>query len=192
MSLKEGKYNFKNNTFLYYYSLSSQYKLNLLLLHGYSFNSSVWEKINIISKLERLNINIYAFDIPGFPHSRNKEDISLDEKLDLLNSFINRIGEPFVVLGASAGGFIAIKLSFLSNLVSNLILVGAVGLETINIDELKPSLFIWGENDNISKQIEITNKKHKVYILSNASHACYLDKPMEFNDIVIRYLLSLS
>jgi len=175
---------------VYKNSKSSFYKL--LLLHGYSFNSDVWDLINLPEVLADNFVSAYAFDIPGFPKSRNKQKVTKTEIVDALYDLYIKIstGSKITVLGSSAGAYFASSFAErYPKCVNGLILVGAVNLD-IKFDKIKAPIFgIWGSNDNISDPISgkriLEAHNAKVWIIEGASHACYLKDPDEFNNIIL-------
>lgn len=170
----------------------------IVLLHGYSFNADTWNEINLIRALSE-KYNVYAIDMPYGIRSKSDKFIAenRDEYADFLKNVFSELGivEP-ILLGASISGEIVLR--YLSNNYDATagIVIGPVGIKflmnklgRINV----PLLVIWGENDNIASlddaQLLISNvKSSELYIIKQAGHACYLDKPEEFKTIVMRFL----
>ena len=186
--------NYKGNKIVYFKSEAAGSKKNIILLHGYSFESSVWDKINLPTALNKIGYNVYAIDEPGFPKSRNKQ-ISNDLFFDFLKDFITKLGGS-CLLGSSAGGYLAAKFTEeKASLVKCLILVGAVNLnEIMSLSGVK-LLGVWGSLDNISNpesaSKELERLGGKLIIINGARHACYLDRPDDFNKIVGNFLEKL-
>jgi len=185
--------NYKGNKIVYFKSEAAGSKKNIILLHGYSFESSVWDKINLPTALNKIGYNVYAVDEPGFPKSRNKQ-ISNDLFFDFLKDFITKLGGS-CLLGSSAGGYLAAKFSEENpSLVKCLILVGAVNLNEISLSGVK-LLGVWGSLDNISNpesaSKELERLGGRLVIIKGARHACYLDRPDDFNKIVANFLEKL-
>ena len=188
MEFKKENYNGKE---IFFAESKMNEAKSIALFHGYSFESSVWEKIGLVSNLNKVGYDVYAFDMPSFPKSRNKH-IDVETFFSFFSSFAKKFGK-ISILGASAGGHLAAKFSESnSNLVENLILVGAVGLEEINLPESIKVIGIWGSEDNIYNpslaQKEIARLGGKFYLIKGARHACYLDKPDDFNKILLNEL----
>jgi len=196
----ESSFEYKGNKVKYFSNAKTQpHNKQILLLHGFSFNSKVWEEIGLIDLLEQLGYNIYALDIPGFPKSSNRFNLSEEEQVELLSQLLSKvIKKNVVILGASAGAYLSLKLAeHDSNKIKALITVGAAQLDKINWKEISTNLFgIWGGNDTISDPIEGTKifESHgaKTTIINNARHACYLDKPDEFKKAVKEFLESVK
>jgi len=182
---------YKGNKIVYFKSEAAEGKKNIVLMHGYSFESSVWDKIGLPDALNRIGYNVYAVDEPGFPKSRNKQ-ISNDLFFDFLKDFITKLGGS-CLLGSSAGGYLAAKFSEgNASLVKCLILVGAGNLNEIKSLSGINLLGVWGSLDNTfspeSASKEIERLGGKFVIINGARHACYLDKPDDFNKIVVNFL----
>jgi len=196
----EGSFEYKGNKVKYFSNSKTQpHQKQILLLHGFSFNSKVWEEIGLIDLLEQLGYNIYALDIPGFPKSSNRFNLSEEEQVELLSQLLSKvIKKKVVILGASAGAYLSLKLAeHSSNKIEALIAVGPAQLDRINWKEISTKLFgIWGSNDTISDPREGTkifeSHKAKTAIINNARHACYLDKPDEFKKVVKEFLESVK
>jgi len=182
---------YKGNKIVYFKSEAAESKKNIVLMHGYSFESSVWDKIGLPNALNKIGYNVYAVDEPGFPKSRNKQ-ISNDLFFDFLKDFITKLGGS-CLLGSSAGGYLAAKFSEENaSLVKCLILVGAGNLNEIKSLSGINLLGVWGSLDNTfspeSASKEIERLGGKFVIINGARHACYLDKPDDFNKIVVNFL----
>jgi abhydrolase domain-containing protein 14 len=192
--MKEEQFFSKGEKFIFYKNTEvSFYKL--LLLHGYSFNSDVWDLINLPEFLGKNQFSVYAFDIPGFPVSRNKKKINNIEIVNVLYELCLKItSKKITILGSSAGSYFAVQFAErFPKLVNGLILVGPVKLELIKFDKIKVPIFgIWGSNDDVSDPVEGEKifKAHnaKTWIIENAPHACYLKEPKEFNKIVLNIM----
>jgi len=182
---------YKGNKIVYFKSEAAESKKNIVLLHGYSFESSVWDKISLPNALNKIGYNVYAVDEPEFPKSRNKQ-ISNDLFFDFLKDFITKLGGS-CLLGSSAGGYLAAKFSEENaSLVKCLILVGAGNLNEIRSLSGIKLLGVWGSLDSIfnpeSAGKEIERLGGKFVIIQGARHACYLDRPDDFNKIVVNFL----
>ncbi|MFP3278933.1 MAG: alpha/beta hydrolase [Candidatus Micrarchaeota archaeon] len=190
----EGIADYKGNKIVYFKSEVAEGKKNIVLLHGYSFESSVWDKISLPNALNKIGYNVYAIDEPEFPKSRNKQ-ISTDLFFDFLKNFITQLGGS-CLLGSSAGGYLAAKFSEENaSLVKCLILVGAGNLNEIRSLSGIKLLGVWGSLDNTfspeSASKEIERLGGKFVIINGARHACYLDRPDDFNKIVVNFLEKL-
>ncbi|CAL4325471.1 Pimeloyl-[acyl-carrier protein] methyl ester esterase [Buchnera aphidicola (Eriosoma grossulariae)] len=81
-------------------------KPNLVLLHGYGFNSKIW---NIIINNLKPYFNLYLIDLPGFGNN-NQYYMNLEETVNTLSQ---NIPEKSIWMGWSLGGLVASKLSLM-------------------------------------------------------------------------------
>jgi abhydrolase domain-containing protein 14 len=186
--LEEKKIQFEGRDFVYFQE--GNYEKSAVLLHGYSFESKVWEQAGITALLSSLGYSSFALDIPGFPNSRNKQKMNEEHILSLIGELVSRLNRP-VLLGASASGYLALKFAEQnSSMISAVIGVGPVRLNEIKTGLIKvPMLLIWGSLDNVSKPVKV--KGARVEVIAGARHACYLDKPEEFKKLIADFLHSL-
>jgi len=180
---------------VYYYHETGGNK-SILLLHGYSFNSLVWDKMGLIQTLKDMNYNVFALDVPGFPKSINHFNLSDNDFAEFLNYFIkNVIGNAPVLMGSSASGYLALKFAeSYSNRLRSVVVVAPVRLNSVELSRITIKILgMWGGNDNISDPKEGERllkecRNAQVIILENAGHACYLDRPIEFNEAISNFL----
>lgn len=86
--------------------------LNLLLIHGWGFNSQIWERN--LSYLQS-RYNVYTLDLNGHgANSYNKQYENLDIYIETIINHLNKItpesNPGFSILGWSLGGIIALCL----------------------------------------------------------------------------------
>lgn len=170
----------------------------VLLFHGARFNARTWEQTGTISAIASTGYKAISVDFPGFGKSEGSKSEDLSE---FIYSFMNIMKiDKAILLGASMGGEAVLGFSVkYTNLVSGLILVGAVGVKRYSNLLYKltgiPILLIWGANDNVSPKENyelILNKLKdaKLEIVGN-QHACYLDDPVTFNQKIVEFLKGL-
>ena len=169
-------------------------KRDVLLLHGMKFKADTWRDLRTLHELAEEGYHAVALDLPGF----GKSPASEMTNEETLRAFIQaeQLDRPILV-GPSLGGKVALEFALAHpQLVSGLILVGAVGVEE-NKDRLakikKPTLLIWGDEDAISPRAnaellarEIGNAT--LVIIENASHPCYLDQPDRWHKEIKEFL----
>lgn len=163
----------------------------IIFLHGYMFTSDVWNEIGLLRLLEQRNIPFKAFDMPyGKISECSPRTNSAEKNVSLISSVA---GKDPVIVGASLGGYIALKYS-VSHPVRGLLLAAPV----MSMQEelvrhyrnfsAKVSI-IYGDGDNIVSANEMKklsgcfNTELKVY--KNASHPAYLDYPERFIEDVL-------
>lgn len=172
-----------------------------VLLHGFSFCAETWGEINLFDELSK-DYHVHSLDMPyGIKSRSDKFDVkSRDEYAEFLKDFLKilNIKKP-ILLGASISGEVTLRYLSSGYTAKAGIVVGPVNIKSI-VDRLDritvPLLGIWGERDNISSPdnsniLKENTKNSNVYIIKDASHACYLDKPEEFKTIVKDFLKRL-
>jgi len=173
-------------------------KTAVVLLHGMKFQAATWQELGTLKRIAEAGFQAIAIDIPGFglsPACSTEQD-------KVLEAFLQELGQKKVILvGPSMGG--RITLEFTINhpeLVSALVLVGAVGVEenrnnlsSINI----PTLLVWGSEDQISpltncKLLQSSITGAKKIIIEGAPHPCYLDNPDTWHTELMNFLSSVA
>lgn len=119
-----------NNLLINYYYWPSGNPQNpaLIFLHGWRLNGQVW--LPIISSLNRLNLNIYSLDLPGFGHSDTpRPNFTLKGYAGVVKEFIEKLKlKNVTIVGHSFGGRLALKLAAGDgNLIKKLVLADSAG-----------------------------------------------------------------
>jgi len=166
----------------------------ILLLHGMKFKAATWRETGTLATLAEAGYRAAALDMPGFglsPAAPVKPAAVLKEAIRRTSR--NRA----ILLGPSMGGRIALEFTLDNpDLVSGLVLVGAVGVEENRkrLRELSlPCLAVWGGEDAISPlangqliQQKVTGAQ--LSIIAGAPHPCYLDQPGEWHRLLLGFL----
>jgi len=113
-------------------------KFSIVLLHGWGIDSKKYLPL-YESFLKNKNYSVFIPDMPGFGKSGEpKEDWSLDNYVDVVNEFVEKIFQQnlslsssnLIIIGHSFGGRIAIKYVVkYPEKVCKLILTGAAGIK---------------------------------------------------------------
>ncbi|HEY6283613.1 MAG TPA: alpha/beta hydrolase [Nitrososphaerales archaeon] len=182
----------------------------VVLFHGNALSLDSWKKTKTLEVLSSKGYRVFAIDLPAGKGSmsdklspkvlKNDPDrinIVLDKLFDALN-----VGDsPFVIVGPSMGGGFALAYAL-----SRPKRVGALVLVSPSIyriaDQEKgklsgldiPVLLIWGERDRVfpleefGKPLKETLPHAKLVIVEHAGHGAYLDKPDEFNELLLDFI----
>ncbi len=169
-------------------------KQDILLLHGVKFSSKTWQELGTLETLINSGYRVHALDMPGFGNSPKCEA----NPKEVLQGVIQQesLDRPELI-GPSLGGAYALSLYFAHpGLVSGLVLVGTVGVDTFRdrFQEIAvPTLLIWGGQDTVSPldnahllQKQILNSR--LVILVGARHPCYLDDPQKWRSELLSFL----
>ncbi len=176
----------------------------LVLLHGYSFTSKIWDDIGLLKKLIENHIPFYAIDMPyGKNSDCNPKRRDIESNLVFLEEIIAKLidnPDDMVFLGASLGGYVAVRY-VIERGGRGLILIGPVGLDEPRIlgkaDKLDiPVLLIVGERDYIVpistiKAFAERTRKSTLKIYKDAGHPAYLYNSTEFNNDVLDFMKNI-
>ena len=163
----------------------------IIFLHGYMYTSDVWNEIGLLRILEQRNIPFKAIDMPYGKISECCPKTSTAElNVDLVASVAGR--DP-VIVGASLGGYIALKYSMSYPVKGMLLAAPVMSLQeelTRHYNRLDSKIsIVYGDSDNIVPVNEMKKLSGlfgidlKVY--KNAEHPAYLDYPERFNQDVL-------
>jgi len=171
----------------------------VVFLHGYVFTSEVWREINVLDFLEKRGIPFIAIDMPyGLKSKCNPKTKDPNSNVNLVKKIIGDF-EPIIV-GASLGGYIALKYS-LKNNVKGLLLIAPVRCFEEDLMESYKNFkvttyIIYGENDkivsldNMKKLSKLLNAKLIIY--NNADHPAYLNNPSKFKEDLLELYKSVT
>lgn len=163
----------------------------VVFLHGYTFTSEIWKKINALEALGP-TIPYAALDMPyGMKSECNPKTRDPEANISLVADAVLKIfgqTEPIIV-GASLGGHIALEYA-IRHPVSGLLLVAPVRTDegdlSSNLDRLTVPVFIvYGSEDNIVALREMKQLSHrlpnsKLVVYEKAAHPAYLSRPDYF------------
>jgi len=167
----------------------------VILFHGSRFNAYTWKETNTLDSVAKAGFRAISVDFPGYGKSERGKFTSLS---DFIYDFIFSLSlnKPFL-LGASMGGEAVLSYSvYHPKDIKGLILVGAVGVKKYeklltNLEGV-PILLIWGKKDRISSEenykLIMNSVKTTHFVQIGNNHACYLDDPTTFNDIVTKFI----
>ena len=182
----------------------------VVLFHGNAFSLDSWKKSKTLEALSSKEYRVFAIDLPAGKGSMsdklsptilkddpNRMTVVLDKLFDALD-----VGDsPFAIVGPSMGGGYALAYA-----VSRPKRVGALVLISPSVyriaDQEKskiarldiPVLLLWGERDEVFPLDEYgTPLKEKLprarlHIIEQAGHGAYLDKPGEFNRLLLDFI----
>ncbi|MCL2932874.1 MAG: alpha/beta hydrolase [Trichodesmium sp. MAG_R03] len=186
------------NARIHYLETGHKNSISVLLLHGASFTAHTWQEIGTLDLLTTKGYRAVAIDIPGYGRSQRISVSSSGFLQQILNQL--NLNLPILVSPSMSGSY---SLPFVINSYNQLggfVAVSPVGIERFQ-DALKgiklPTLAIWGSNDRIIPKekadllIELMPNTQKV-ILTDAGHACYIEKTEEFHEHLIKFLESID
>ncbi len=170
----------------------------VVLLHGFSFSAETWSEIGLFDLLSA-DHSVYSFDMPYGSKSRSdKFDAeNRDDYADFLNTMLKtlNINSP-ILIGASISGEVTLRYLMRGYSARSAIVIGPAGIKSLD-DRFSsiavPMLAVWGDKDTISPPanseiLKAHVKNSEVRIIEGAGHACYLDAPKKFIEIVKDFL----
>lgn len=172
----------------------------LILLHGYSFKSSIWSDVGLLNELERRELSYLAIDMPyGKVSECENKSRDLDYNINLVKELLDKEfnGSDPIILGASLGGFIALQYGVRYPLLG-LILIAPVRTNIPIImkhysESNIPILLIYGDGDTIvtlseMERFQRETKNTKLVIYKGARHPAYIKYPDRFSREVAEYV----
>jgi len=182
----------------------------IVLFHGNALSLDSWKRTGTLDELSSKGYRVFAIDLPAGKGSKsdklspkvlkNNPDrilAVLDEIFDTLD-----VGDsPFAIVGPSMGGGFALAYALSRpKRTSALVLVSPSLFRLVGQDKTKlpdldmPVLLVWGEQDRVfpleeyGKPLKETLPRAKLVVMKGAGHGAYLDRPDEFNDLLLDFL----
>jgi pimeloyl-ACP methyl ester carboxylesterase len=183
---------------LHYLEAGSPSGTAVLLLHGARFDSDTWLSLGTLDVLAKAGFRAIALDLPGYGRS---EVSPLAPEL-FLGEAISALGlESAVIVSPSMSGQYSFPLLIRSpGKAAGFVPVAPAGSDKYLrlLKKVKvPTLVVWGEKDEIipmekSDALVAVLEDAKRVILKGAGHPCYVERPKEFHEELLRFLESLS
>jgi len=185
-------------------------RTTVVLFHGNALSLDSWKKTKTLEKLSSKGYRVFAIDLPAGKGSmsdkispnvlKNDPDrilMIIDKLFDALD-----VGDSaFAIVGPSMGGGFALAYALSRpKRVGALILVSPsvyriAEHEKSKLSDLKiPVLLLWGERDSVfpldefGKSLKETLPRAKLVVVKQAGHGAHLEKPDEFNELLLDFL----
>jgi pimeloyl-ACP methyl ester carboxylesterase len=183
---------------------------SVVLFHGNGSSLDSWKKTKTLEELSSKGYRVFAIDLPAGKGSmsdkispnvlKNDPDrilMIIDKLFDALD-----VGDSaFAIVGPSMGGGFALAYALSRpKRVGALILVSPsvyriAEHEKSKLSDLKiPVLLLWGERDSVfpldefGKSLKETLPRAKLVVVKQAGHGAHLEKPDEFNELLLDFL----
>jgi abhydrolase domain-containing protein 14 len=169
---------------------------DVLLLHGAKFTSKTWEDIGTLYALTTAGFRTFAVDLPGYGKSKHyRHNLEAEEIIHQIIKTL-KLNNPIIISPSMSGQYSIPFIILYPELVSAFIPIAPIfPKKTFDVSEIIknkfPSLVIWGSNDTSGKNRskELLKMRYSIpYEIKGASHACYLDYPLQFNSELISFL----
>ncbi|KAK2534330.1 Abhd14b [Columba guinea] len=180
-------------------------KLSVLLLHGIRFSSDTWLQLRTLATLAENGYRAVAIDLPGL--GRSKDAVAPAPVGQLApGAFLKAVLEalclgPAVVISPSLSGMYSLPFLFQHNqLLKAYVPVAPICTEKFTAEQYAqiktPTLIVYGDQDTELGQASLNNLRHlpehRMLVLQDAGHACYLDKPDEWHHELLGFLQQLE
>lgn len=182
----------------------SKENLSVLFLHDNGFSSAIWINIGTFQILAEAGYRVVAVDLPGqgsssdvnIPYSRDDRYAYMEYLLAALNLHL-----PVVVAPSKAGRYAIPMLMSYPAVLGGLVVIAPSETSHYFITDYEkltvPLLVMFGEKDDpILIESSLDNLFHapyrKVYMIRNATRACYVDHPPTFHKLLLRFLLQVQ
>jgi pimeloyl-ACP methyl ester carboxylesterase len=185
-------------------------RLAVVLFHGNSLSLDSWKKTKTLETLSSKGYRVFAIDLPAGKGSmsdklspkvlKNNPD-RIMKVFDQLFAALDVGDSQFAIVGPSMGGGFALAYAL-----SRPKRVGALILISPSIyripEQVKgklsgldvPVLLVWGDRDSVfpldeyGKPLNEMLPHSRLVIVKQAGHGVYLDKPEEFNELLLGFL----
>jgi pimeloyl-ACP methyl ester carboxylesterase len=178
--------------------LNKSSRIPIVFLHGFSFTSDVWSEIGVFEALCGKAIPFVAPDMPyGMKVKRSFKSRDPDKNVNTLAEALGSVGvNSAYLVGASLGGYIALRYTITKGGATGLTLIAPVNSLEENIIEYfrsnpVPVQVIYGSNDNIVSKKELEEFTSLVggdlLVYEDAPHPAYLKYPDRFIDDLLNH-----
>ncbi len=186
-----------NGLNIHYYEDGNGYPV--LLIPGIRYNAKTWIDVGTYDTIYNEKFKVISVDPPGQGKS-DKGIYDEDTEYQFVKDFMDALGiKDAVIIGASSGGYATAGVAAnFPERVKGAVIIGGVRIsnykDKLKNMEGKPILLIWGAKDDIAPisnaHLILNNVKSAELIYIGNQHACYLEKPKEFNEVIRNYLKS--
>ena len=182
----------------------------VVLFHGNALSLDSWKKCKTLELLSSREYRVFAIDLPAGKGSRSDKlsprvlKSDPDRIIGVIDKTFDALGvgnAPFVIVGPSMGGGFALDYAL-----SRPKRVGAMVLVSPSVYRIRegergrlssldmPVLLVWGERDNVfpldefGKPLKDKLANARLVVVRQAGHGVYLDKPEEFNRLLLDFI----
>jgi len=182
----------------------------IVLFHGNALSLDSWKKTKTLDKLSSRGYRVFAIDLPAGkgsmsdklgPKVLKSDPDRILTVLDKLFELLDVGDSPFAIVGPSMGGGFALAYALSRpKRVGALVLVSPSIYRIAEQERRKlsnldiPVLLVWGQWDRVfpleeyGEPLKETLPHAKLVIVKQAGHGAYLDKPEEFNVLLLDFL----
>jgi pimeloyl-ACP methyl ester carboxylesterase len=165
----------------------------VVFLHGFSFTSDVWQRTDVTELLKEKRVPFLALDMPyGLKSECQPRTRDVKVNIAVVREAVQNIFGAVapVLVGASLGGYVALKYAAAHFPVRGLLLLAPVRVLKESLVEAYshfqfPVRIVCGSEDRIVSLEELRDLANrlpnaKLTVYEGARHAAYLDNPERF------------
>ncbi len=182
----------------------------VVLFHGNAFSLDSWKKTKTLDRLSSAGCRVFAIDLPAgkgsmsdklSPKVLKNEPDRIMTVLDRLFDALDVGDSPFAIVGPSMGGGFALAYALSRpKRVAALLLVSPSVYRIAEQEKRKlrdleiPVLLVWGDRDRVfpldeyGVPLKEALPRAKLLVVKQAGHGVYLDKPDEFNELLLDFI----
>ncbi|XP_075015212.1 protein ABHD14A-like isoform X1 [Calonectris borealis] len=176
---------------------------DVLFLHGQAFTSKTWEALGTLALLAGEGYRAVAIDLPGYGDSPPAETVATAQgRVAFLDHVLQELGirRPVLVSPSMSGRFALPFLLARGDQLAGFVPVAPVGTKDYAAEQYRrvqtPTLILYGDRD-ISLGPQALHSlwhlpRHRMAVVPDAGHACYLDKPEDFHRALLGFLRQLK
>jgi pimeloyl-ACP methyl ester carboxylesterase len=182
----------------------------VVLFHGNALSLDSWKKTKTLDELSSKGYRVFAIDLPAgkgsmsdklSPRILKNDPNKILSVIDKVFAALDVGDSPFAIVGPSMGGGFALAYALSRpERIGALVLISPSIFRIAEQDKSKlkdldiPVLLVWGERDRVfpleefGKPLKETLPRARLLTVKQAGHGAYLDKPDEFNDLLVGFL----
>jgi len=191
-------------------SADDKKRRTVVLFHGNASSLDSWKKSKTLERLSSSGYRVFATDLPAGKGSMS-DKLSpkvLKSNPDRILTVLDKVFEaldvgdsPFAIVGPSMGGGFALAYALSRpERVCALLLVSPSVYRIPEQEQSKlpdldmPVLLVWGDRDRVfpleefGEPLKKSLPRARLLVVKQAGHGVYLDKPDEFNELLLDFL----
>ncbi|XP_074770451.1 protein ABHD14A-like [Athene noctua] len=176
---------------------------DVLFLHGQAFTSKTWEALGTLALLAGEGYRVVAIDLPGYGDSPSAEMVATAQgRVVFLDHVLQELGmrRPVLVSPSMSGRFALPFLLAQGDRLAGFVPIAPVGTKEYAAERYRrvqtPTLILYGDRDTSLGPQALQSlqhlPRHRVAMVPDAGHACYLDKPEDFHQALLGFLNQLK
>ncbi|XP_068014033.1 protein ABHD14A [Melanerpes formicivorus] len=176
---------------------------DVLFLHGQAFTSKTWEALGTLALLAGEGYRAVAIDLPGYGDSPAAEMVATAQtRRAFLDHILQELDlhRPVLVSPSMSGRFALPFLLAQGDQLAGFVPIAPVGTKDYTAEQYQrvqtPTLILYGDRDTSLGAQALQSlrhiPRHRVAVLPDAGHACYLDKPQDFHRALLGFLHQLE